>query len=383
MSKQKFSKIFELPIGDIYTNKKLFQGRQEDFSRSTYEKIMREGFDKSQEPIVVWYDKQNKKYIVISGHSRLAAAQKLFNQGDEELALLPVKEFQGDLEDAISYAILESNRGGTAEGLLSDIKAYKKAIKEGCNKDCLKGYFKTESYIASLQRLSYLNEEGEFLRILNDTGQAKNFANIQKYAEWTGELRKYYEEKLTDKHEKEIFDFLFGETNKLFRKEEFINLIEKAVNHLTFDPSKPLNLKNFHSKSVYQIYAETEAEQVQKEIEELRDLLEKKQKVLARTEKEERQKEIELEISGINRNIVKKIETLDRLKEQAKEADKMQLDLFAAPPENAPKEQDKTPKEQPKTLKERLADLQTILLLDKTDKKIQTRIKDLELINAL
>lgn len=37
----------------------------------------------------------------------------------------------------------------------------------------------------------------------------------------------------------------------------------------------------------------------------------------------------------------------------------------------------------PKTLKERLADLQAILLLDKTDKKIKARIKDLELINAL
>lgn len=348
MAKQKFSRVFELPIGDIHTNTKLFQGRQEEFSKATYEKIMREGFDKSQDPIIVWFDEKTQKYIVISGHSRLAAAQKLYNEGDEELAFLGVKEFTGGLEEAVSYATLESNRSGTAEGLKSDIKAYKKAVKEGCNQDCLRAYFKTDSYIASLQRLSYLDIEGEFLRILDNTSTAKNFANVQKYAEWTGELRKYYGDRLTDKHEREIFYFFFNETSKLFRKDEFVSLIEKTVNHITFDPKKPLNLKNFHSKSVYQIYAETEAEQVQKEIEELRGTLEKKQKLLARTEKKERQSEIELEISGINRNIVKKIEALDRLKEQAKEADKIQLDLFVAPEDE---EQPETSKEQPKTPK--------------------------------
>ncbi len=46
-------------------------------------------------------------------------------------------------------------------------------------------------------------------------------------------------------------------------------------------------------------------------------------------------------------------------------------------------QEEKTLKKTPKTLKERLADLQTILLLDKTDNKIQQRIKDLKLINAL
>jgi hypothetical protein len=246
--RNRFSKIFEIPIQDIYTNPKMFQNRNEEFSKSTYEKIIREGFDKSEDPIIVWRDNKTNKYFVISGHSRLKAAQTLYNNGDENLATLPVKEFLGDLDDAISYATLESNRSGTPEGLLADVRAYKKAIKESCNKECLKGLFKTESYISTLQRLSYLDENGEFLRILNDAGQAKNFANIQKYAEWTGELRKYYEDKLTDKHEKEIFDFLFTESNKLFRKDEFVNLIEKAINHITFEPSKPLNLKNFHSK---------------------------------------------------------------------------------------------------------------------------------------
>jgi hypothetical protein len=387
--KNKFSKIFELPIGDIHTNKKIFQGRQEDFSKSTYEKIIREGFDKSQDPIVVWHDKKNKKYVVISGHSRLAAAQKLYNEGQEDLATLPVKEFLGSLDDAISYAILESNRSGTAEGLLSDVKAYKKAVKEGCNKECLKGYFKTDSYISTLQRLSYLDEQGDFLRILNDPGQSKNFTNIQKYAEWTGELRKYYDDKLTDKHEQEIFNFLFTETNTLFKKDEFVNLIEKTINHTTFDPSKPLNLKNFHSKSVYQIYAETEAQEIEREIQELRDLLEKKQRLLARTEKKERQSEIELEISGINRNIVKKLEQLDRLKEQAKEADKMQLDLFATPndaPKETPKEKEKPEKPKPVqavSISKRIENLKTLLSLDKNDTKIKKRIQNLEIINAL
>jgi len=376
----KFSKIIEIPLEDIYTNPKMFQNRTEEFSQSTFEKIMNEGFDKTQDPIIVWKDKDKNKYFVISGHSRLKAAQMLYNNGDEDLYTVPVKEFLGDLDAAIAYATLESNRSGTPEGLLSDVKAFKRAIKSSCNKECLKGLFKTESYISTLQRLSYLDEQGEFLRILNEPGQAKNFANIQKYAEWIGELRKYYEDRLTNKHEKEIFEFLFLESNKLFRKEEFLNLIEKSVNHISFDPSKPLNLKNFHSKSVYQIYAETEAEQVQKEIEELQDLLEKKQKLLAKTEKEERQKEIELEISGINRNIVKKIQYLDTLKQGAKDAEKMQFDLFA-PPIEATKEQPKQVSVS-RSISERIKNLKAILALGK-DPKIEKRIQNLELINAL
>lgn len=43
----------------------------------------------------------------------------------------------------------------------------------------------------------------------------------------------------------------------------------------------------------------------------------------------------------------------------------------------------KTLKKSPKNLTERIGDLQAILLLDKTDKKIKARIKDLELINSL
>ncbi|MCU0436702.1 MAG: DUF3560 domain-containing protein [Raineya sp.] len=329
MSKSRFSSIFELPIQNIHTNKKLFQNRSEDFSKATFDKIINEGFDKSRDPIEVWFD--GNKYIVISGHSRFAAAQNLYNAGQEDLSTLPVKQFLGDLDDAIAYATLESNRSGTAEGLLSDVRAFKKALKSGCNKDCLKGLFKTESYISSLQRLSYLDEEGEFLKTLNNPGEAKNFTNLQRYSEWMGELRKFYEDKLTNKHEREIFDFLFIESGKLFKKEEFFNLIEKAVNHITFDSSKPLNLKNYHSKSVYQIYAETELEQIEKDIEELKSLLDVKRKLLARTEKQDRRNEIEAEITGLNRNIVKKIEDLDRIKQNAKEADKMQLDLFASP----------------------------------------------------
>jgi hypothetical protein len=346
----KFSKTKEVPISEIKTRKELFQGRQQDFSKETYDKIMNEGFDKSQDPIIVWKDSNTKDYIVISGHSRLAAAQKLYNAGNEDLAFLPVKEFNGNLEEAIRYAVLESNRSGTAEGLISDVLAYQKAVKDGCNKDCLKGYFKTDGYINSLQRLSYLDTNGDFLKYLNDSSEAKNFANLQKYAEWTGDLRKFYPQ-ITNKHEAEIFDFLFFKSKKLLRKDEFAHLVEKAVNHITFNSNKPLNLANFHSKSVYEMYADSESEILNKEIEDLRTLVAQKQKLLARTENPEKQKDIEQEISGANRNIVKKLEALERVKENAKWGEQNQFDLFAEPNTPLPMEEPtlpKTPKEDKK-----------------------------------
>lgn len=51
--------------------------------------------------------------------------------------------------------------------------------------------------------------------------------------------------------------------------------------------------------------------------------------------------------------------------------------------QKTPKKQQEDVLQEKKKLKERISDLKAILLLDKTDKKIQQRITDLELINAL
>jgi hypothetical protein len=404
-TKKRFSTVKEISRKDIETRPDLFQGRQSEFSEESVKKIVREGFDKSQDPIVVWYDKFSKKYIVISGHSRFEASRRLFEAGDKDLRMMPVKEFYGTLEEAIEYALLESNRSGTAEGLLSDVKAYKLAAKKGCNKECMQGYFKTDSYINTLQRLSFLSEKGDFIQTLNKPNEAKGFPRLQQYAEWTGELRKFYP-KISDSHENEIFRYLYleGQLNKVSTKEEFTKLISKTISNVTFDPHKPLNLKNFIGKSIYQANLENEQAQLEKDIEEYKEEIAKRQRQIARVNNEAKKKELEGEISQINKNIIRKYERINLLKHSAKQAEKIDIDLFAVSSSSKPSGQSdyfKTAKpktrkklrkvvargrkpKQPTNIQDDIVALQILLKYVSADerKQIQNDIKALQILQS-
>lgn len=145
--KNKFSNTQQIAVNNILLKPEIFQGRNVPFASETVAKIVKEGFDTSQDPIVLFKDKD--KNIVISGHSRFEAAKKL------KLKTIPVKFFNGDLDDAIDFALIESNRSGKAEGIESDIKAYLRAKQRGYNREFLKSIFKTDSYIDILRLYSF------------------------------------------------------------------------------------------------------------------------------------------------------------------------------------------------------------------------------------
>ncbi len=258
---KRFSKTFELPINQIIVQPEIFQGRSVPYAKETYNKILREGYDKSYDPIVVWKDPKTKKYVVISGHSRLAAARELYKRGQKDLATIPVKEFLGDREDAIDYALIESNRSGKAEGIESDIKAYLRAKQRGYNKEFLRSIFKKDSYIYTLDKLAHLDPKGLFIERLRqmdealasgDKKEAKHWPYLLRNAVWVGTLRKIYPQ-LTNKHEKEIFNFLYkdnGKNAKSIKKEDFFKKIENIVESPGFDPKKPLFLKEKKFKHI-------------------------------------------------------------------------------------------------------------------------------------
>lgn len=240
--KQRFSKTIQLNRNQIVVRPSLFQGRLQPYAKETVNKIVREGYDKSQEPIVVWYDKSIKKYIVISGHSRWEASQILYKQGNKSLKTMPVKMFIGDIDDAIDYAVLESNRSGTVEGFKSDLQAYKRALSRGYNRKKLSGLFKPESKLKLLQDLSYLNTKGRFLEYLG-TDSEKQFPYLERNARWMGTLRKQYPKKLTDKHENEVFEFFYKSDKGLkIHKNDFFEMIDKKVTSLAFNPKTALGL---------------------------------------------------------------------------------------------------------------------------------------------
>ncbi|WP_299459051.1 methyltransferase [uncultured Microscilla sp.] len=330
----RFSELKEIPRSKIVTRRALFQGRQSKWSQESVDKIVNEGYDKSREPIEVWYDEQTDEYVVVSGHSRFEASRILLEEkGDKSLETLPVKVFLGDLESAIEYAVLESNRSGTAEGLLSDIQAFKIAREKGCVGECLRGYFKTNTYINSLQRLANLNPKGLFLEKLANAAETKSFPNLQKYAEWIGELRKQYPA-LTDSHENEVFNFLYLSGNKKKlpqKKEDFVQPIERALTNFFFDKSKPLNLQNFATKTPYTIAADAQKKELQQKIDNAEKRIKQLRGLIAKAKKEKKQKlvtQFEEEIARRNKEIIAHNERIEKITSGAKQAEKQAPGLF-------------------------------------------------------
>jgi len=239
--KNKFSQVYNIPLKKIKVLPKIFQGRTVPFAKSTVAKIVREGFDKSQEPIIIFTDKDYKN-IVISGHSRYEAAKQLYAKNDKSLKTIPVKYFKGDLDEAIDYAVIESNRSGKSEGIESDIKAYIRATERGYNKDFLRSIFKSDSYIDTLRNLSKLNAHGEFIKQLSKTS-SKSFPYLLRNAGWVGTLRKIYPE-LANAHEKEMWNFFYEKGGKGLnvKKQSFFDIVKKKVENPFFKSKTPLKL---------------------------------------------------------------------------------------------------------------------------------------------
>jgi hypothetical protein len=245
--KKKFSQVYNLPVAKIIVKPEIFQGRSVPFAKETVEKIVKEGYDTSQEPIALY---KHSKFgnIVISGHSRYEAAKRLSKNPKNDLKTIPIKFFLGDFDDAVDYAVIESNRSGKAEGIESDIKAYLRAKERGYNKEFLMSIFKSDSYISQLRDLSVLNPQGDFIKNLSQTSE-RSFPYLLRNAIWAGSLKRIYPE-LTKHHEKEIFDFFYGSGKKglTVTKDSFFKTIKNKVENPMFKPNKDSLKLNYNKE---------------------------------------------------------------------------------------------------------------------------------------
>jgi hypothetical protein len=334
MNPSRFSPVKFIPRDQITTDPKSFQGRQVAFALETVNKIVREGYDKSQDPIIVWFDSLKNKYIVISGHSRWEASVILFKKGDKTLKNMPVKVFLGDKDSAIEYAVLESNRSGTEEGFKSDLKAFKIAKAKGYNRDKLLSLFKPESKLRLLQDLSYLNENGLFLEYIG-TSSEKSFPYIQRNAQWVGNLRKTFPQ-LTNLHETELFNYLYDKKKTiLITKDKFFNLVNSKVQTFDFKPSNALNLNNVISKNAVTDPARAKIREIQAQIDELVKDRSRKEELTVKAKeqgKTELLPKFKTDIEGINSLLLRRMEEKRKLESSIANVEKhVTTDLFSQP----------------------------------------------------
>ena len=338
-TKKRFSNVKEINRSEITTNPEVFQGRQSVYSEDSVNKIIAEGFDKSNDPIVVWFDKSLDKYIVISGHSRWEASKRLYESGKQpDLKKMPVKEFLGDMDDAVSYAILESNRASTSEGLQSDIKAVSKMAKDGYNKTEMLKYIKPKSYLETVINYTYLNPYGKFIEYLSQPSN-QSFPYLQRNAEWVGDLRRMYKDKLTNYHENEIFEYIYqsGAFKGLkLSKDQLYSLIDNKVMKIDFDPSKPLNLSSIVSTSSVTSPIVEEINEYKKEIEYWNKEIQKKQDLIVRARQEGKTEfvsKFETEIAGATSKVISLKEQIARAEKDMKTIENaVTFDLFSDEP---------------------------------------------------
>lgn len=333
----RFSEVVEVPFPTIHVAPEYFQGRQTDFSSDTVDAILRKGFyDKTGEPLIVWTE-DTDKHIVISGHSRYEAIRQLFQSGRQpDLNRVPVKIFRGTKDEAIDYAVLESNRGTSQEGLISDLKAYKRALERGKNRTYLLSIFKPESRLNKLQQLSYLNDKGQFVTQLAGTSSL-SFPYLERNATWVGNMRKQLPQ-LTDAHENEIFEYIYKGKGLSLKKDKLFDLVSKRVNRIDFDADKALNLADRISTNALTDPLQEQIKDLDKQIARANREIETKRNAIVRSRQDEVGKDqipvLQARIKELNGYILRMIEQRETIRQRIGKVERTQtVDLFSQEPE--------------------------------------------------
>lgn len=351
----RFSIIQLIDRSEIQVKPDLFQGRQDAFAQETVEKIVREGYDQNREPIILWRD-EDENAIVLSGHSRWEASERLYKDGDSSLKMMPVRFFEGSLQEAMDFALLESNRGVTQESLHSDLAAYKRALQRGYNRDYLKGLFKPESRLRLFEDLAQLNEKGSLLQYLG-TSSESSFPYLQRNAQWIGGIRKA-EPRLTNAHEEELFNYLYptdssgkasGKRRITISKDQFFQTINRKIQRLDFDPELALNLNEVVSTSAVTEPHRERIEELNQEITQLNKKREKTDKSIAQARRERNNtlvEQFQKRLDDISAQIQLKLEEKEKLETAIGKLEKETIDLFHQ--EEMPDQKTTTsPKEEP------------------------------------
>jgi len=218
----------QFPIELIHTDTARFQNRTNAFSELSAQSVA-EHYDKNKfDPIVIWEDKKQGKYFVLSGHSRLEGMKR------RKARVIPARFFEGTEQEAITFARVDANRSANAENIIEDLKAYKlmrggdetKGLKPA-KKSELERVFKGKHN--KLDAWSYLNPNGLFLQALQSENKSE-FPYLETRALWVGELRKKYGEEFTNTYEDDCFNFIFANaTNNRLSKDVFFELVEKRI----------------------------------------------------------------------------------------------------------------------------------------------------------
>jgi len=225
------SQFVELPVSEIRLDPSRFQNRETEFAEETVQRIIADFQPHKLDPVVVWRNPWNREPFLLSGHSRLEAMKRLGKSH------IPCQWFEGTEEEARYFALVEANRGATRESLKASVRAYLLTREHETSKKNLKVLFGSE--LDYLQAISHLNQEGVWLRYLDQTS-TESFPSIKRLSRLVGELRREFADKLTNFHETELWCWFYevetASRNRELAKEDVYLFVERQVNRSGFNP---------------------------------------------------------------------------------------------------------------------------------------------------
>ena len=282
--------FISVPVSELTTSLKDFQGRAEAYSSTTYNRIINEvadgSFNFSALPAIqIWKDSRTGKWVILAGHSRTAAFTDL-SQGKhpidakfskEDFAKIHAQVVEAETLEEAKKIAQQSNLAGVQSDI--DFAGYMRQLRPQF-KTKAEYWQKLDDLFGAnkifINELSYLNPDGKtmsMLRQLSGITDKAQRAEIDKIASYIGAIR----EKLpviTDQHENEIYDWLHHNLNsdrakeKLSSKANVVGEIASRVSRMFFDPEQPLNLENIGTKTYIEQDYETKLAEKKKLIEE-------------------------------------------------------------------------------------------------------------------
>lgn len=224
------------PVAEINIDLNRFQGREEEFSQKTVDRVKAEFDPEDMRELHVWLDPKDGKTYVLAGHSRLQAMKEL---GEK---YVPVVYRNFTESEAIKWAQERSNRGETPEGIVPDIEVTRKMIKRGESRRTI-GIRFGEDRVNQLINYAYLDPKGKFIELLpQETAQEGVMPKFRMWARTVGELRKEFP-KLTGRHEDQIFKALSendGTKARAWQKADLTDIIQDQITDPTWKPDNPL-----------------------------------------------------------------------------------------------------------------------------------------------
>lgn len=284
-----------VPVGEISTDVKRFQGREEEYSEESVQKLARdyengdfrwEKFDDLQ----LWRDPKDGKLYVLAGHSRLEFLRRMAPT-NPEFREAPVRVIEGIPEKEAIKIAKQSNVLSSKETELDRAKYFRGLREEGkTKKDITEEARLYDGRSAPLiLALSHLSETGKAiqdLRKIRNSSELENINALRKMAQWIGRAREAYPE-LSDTHENELYDFLrTGSGQRIRTQGEFLSRVADVAEPLIeageLAPGKRMNIENRAVRSAARTAYDEQLSEAKRAVDQAKRALEAKRRELIR-----------------------------------------------------------------------------------------------------